>query len=181
MKLSEVKKSDVSKILTETKPESLTQISRALGFKGNISGALSKRIKYWYPAIQFQLDENAGKTNKAHAGKKPVKSVATSKPVKKTNIPRYESNPYRPGSNYSVAYDVLMKMGLQQPVYRKDLLAAYVRASGIPEKNAMFNFAVVLSPTEDGRFHKSAERPSRTYFVRRLENSMVQVVLRKQG
>ncbi len=155
---------------------SLTAISKALGYKGSVSGSVAKKIRELVPEIDALIK-----------GKKvtPVKQTPTtkSKPAKKVvakkagktakEKPSTPKNPYRPGSSYAICFDCLLKMGLANPVSRKDLLLAYAKASGKTEKRANYDLSVVLSPSKDGHGHKSSRKEA--YWVERLPNSRVQL------
>ncbi len=178
---NEIRKSDVSKILYEKKPTSLTEISKALGYKGSVSGSLSKKIKKWYPTIDSWLkrnqEEKSGKKTKEI--KKPIKK-SQQKKINKKLPPRSPFNGYRIGSNYALCFDLLYQMGLKKAVRRKDLLEKYAELSGKEIKNAGYDLAVILSVREDGRFHRSADSVSKKFphYVKRVGDGMVQLVIK---
>lgn len=179
----EIKKKDVSRILYGEKPVSLTQISKALGYKGSISGSLSKKIRYWFPTIDSWLKTNAQEKTGKKSAEKATKPAKASKQKASKNVPpRAPCNGYRQGSNYALCFDLLYQMGLKQPVSRKDLLEKYAELSGKEIKNAGYDLAVILSVREDGRFHKSADSASKTFphYVKRVGDGMVQLVLQSK-
>ena len=115
------------------------------------------------------------KTVKSTKVKEPKVAKEKKEPRQPPNkaFPHHDKNPYRMGSNYSLAWNILVVMGLKKPVSRKDLLDAYIKAGKRGPKNASFDWAVVLSPTEAGKSHKSARGDH--YWVERKENHMVQL------
>ena len=128
----------------------LTAVAHALGYKGSISGSVSKRIREAVPDIDEKLEAPATKQGTGKA-----KGTKIDKP-----------NPYRKGSGYAACFDCLRKMGLEKPVSRKDLLAEYVKSREKEERLAKYDLAVVLSPTKDGEGHRSSRKEA--YYVERL-------------
>ncbi len=82
--------------------KSLTDIARHLGHKGSISGKLAKQIRELVPDITDRLKANAPQKN---AEPKAEKSVQKTKGSVK--YPRHSLNPFREGSSYALAFDVL--------------------------------------------------------------------------
>jgi len=121
---------------------SLTDIARHLGHKGSISGKLAKQIREVVPDIADRL--------KANAPQKSAEPKAV-KPVKKTKgggkHHRHSQNPFRDGSSYALAFDVLACH--PKGIVRADLTNEYAKASRKPLKNASFDIAVLLSPKSD--------------------------------
>ena len=145
----------VSKAL-DSGSKSLTGVAHALGYTGSVGSATTKKIREACPDIDKLL-----KANKA--GKR------TAKPK---TYPRHETNPYREGSAYATAYDVLAAAG-SKGIIRKDLVAETARITGKDEKRAYYDVTVVCSPTEDGRAHRSASVAADTYWVEKADGGKV--------
>ena len=121
--------------------------------------------------------ETKTKTARGTSAKRPVAPAkkVTAKVVKTTAYGRHPSNPYRPLSSYSKAYDILASY--KQGVNRQDLLKAVSQFIGKNEQRSSFDLAVILSPREsnNGPRHKSC-RPG--YWVKK-ENSNVCLMIDK--
>ena len=176
----------INKIISETRPTSLTGIAHALGHKGTVSGSVAARIRELVPDVADLLAANKpskGAKSEASGTKpevattaKPARKAAkgTAKPAgKKTvgttcTIP--ESCPYRHSgdtpSGYAMVWSILFAhrdKGISKP----DLLARYREWSGKPEQNCGFDVHVVLSPREDGSSHRSAAKAAQHYWIER--------------
>lgn len=149
--------------LESRSPKSLTEVYRILGGK-KLSGAEANRIRQACPGIEQVLAQNkAAGTLKAEetamAGKPTLQTSGKPKSAKKTakaNIfPRNRANPFREGSNYSLAFDILAasKDGLPLTEWRE----SYAKAARKPLKLAGYDIQVLLtakdSPT--GERHRS--------------------------
>jgi len=176
-------------------PASLTELGRLLGWK-KICGRQTKRIRLVCPGVEEVLKQNvAGKpvvavkpvvaepvvAAKPVAVTKPVaaakaKSVAE-KPVKVAGN-HVAGNPYRDGSNYAVVFDCLATMGKDKPVSRKELVAEVCKVTGKDATHVGYDFSVVLSPSEQGKAHRNAQKYAQVYYVNRLEGGLVQVHMR---
>ena len=67
----------------------------------------------------------------------------TKKGAKKNQYPRAESNPFREGSSYGVAFDILAKH--KEGLPRQKLVELLASATGKSTTKASFDVAVVLS------------------------------------
>lgn len=142
--------------------KSLTDVSRHLGHKGSISGKLAKQIRTLVPDIAERLKANARQKVVAPKANKPAKAKGGGK------YPRHSSNPFRDGSSYALAFDILASH--PKGVARQELTKEYAKASKKPLKNASFDIAVLLSPKSDkptSERHKSCREG---YGLKREEN-----------
>ena len=106
---------------------------------------------------------------------KKKKAASKKKPSKKKHV---QGNPYRAQSFYAICFDCLSRLGTKKAVTRKALLKAYCKASGKDEKRARYDLAVILSPTKEGKGHKSSKMLF--YYVERLaDTSMVRLHMAK--
>jgi len=174
--ISEIKKSDVSKILYGKKPTSLTQISKALGYKGSISGDLSKKIRKWFPTIDSWLKRNA--EDKKRKGKKKggSKNAAKTKakPIRKTKYRRHPENPFtRENSSYSKCFNILASF--RKGLHREKLAELLAKETGKRIANAKYDVAVLVSAKESntGPRHKSCKDG---FWIKR-ESDHVQMVI----
>ena len=119
--------------------KSMTEIARHLGHKGSISGKLAKQIRELVPDIADRLKSNIGQM---YAKKVAEKIANNPKPTGKFR--RHPKNPFREGSGYALAFDVLASH--QTGVARDHLTNLYAKAARKPLKNASFDIAVLLSP-----------------------------------
>jgi len=160
--------------------QSLTEVARSLGFKGRPGSTTTAAIRKAVPDVDERL-----KANKAGKGAKPgTAEAATAKKPKaavKANwekaYPRHPSNPYREGSAYATAYDILADAG-EKGIVRKDLVAEAARLTGKDERRAYYDVTVVLSPRETGEAHRSANRAADAYWVEKADGGNVKLRLR---
>lgn len=141
-------------------PKSLAEVYRILGGK-KLSGAEANRIRQACPGIEQVLAQNkAAGTLKAEEKPQATvpKSGTTGKGAKKNSKAMYarcDKNPFRNGSNYAFAFDILAssKDGLSLAEWRE----RYAKAARKPLKLAGFDTQVLLtakdSPT--GERHRS--------------------------
>lgn len=176
-------KKDIESVLKKSHPTSINELGRLMGYK-KISGSLTKRIKTLLPKLPEFLEKNkavkALDRPKKSAGKKDARKTTKKSRPSKIIPPRSPVNGYRENSNYGLCFDVLYQMGYKEPVNRRDLLGRYAELSGKDIKHAGYDLAVVLSPTESGKFHRSADSASKKFphFVRRVGDGMVQLVVK---
>lgn len=142
---------------------SLTQVAKSLGFKGSVGSATTRKIREAVPDIGERLKAN--------------KTAGKTKARKPKTYTRHETNPYREGSAYATAFDVLAAAE-EKGIIRKDLVAETARLTGKPEKNAYFDVTVVLSPRETGEAHRSANRAADVYWVEKTDGGNVKLRLR---
>ena len=154
--------------------KSLTDIARHLGKKGTISGKLAKQIKSLVPDIATRLKANTPPA-KAKAAPKAKKSPKADKQSKASGkYRRHPQNPFRDGSGYALAFDILATH--PKGIIRSDLTEEYAKAAKKPFKNASYDIAVLLSPKAaeaSSERHKSCREG---YGIRK-ENNHVELVL----
>ena len=149
--------------LESRSPKSLTEVYRILGGK-KLSGAEANRIRQACPGIEQVLAQNkAAGTLKAEEKamtEKPTlqtsgKSKGSKKTPKTNKFPRNRVNPFRPKSNYALAFDILAasKEGLPLATWRE----LYAKAARKPLKLAGFDTQVLLTAkdTPTGERHRS--------------------------
>ena len=145
--------------LESRSPKSLTELYRILGGAGKLSGSTAKKMRELVPGIEERLASNkAGEGVEEKPQPTLSKSGKTGKGAKKNSratYPRCAKNPFREGSNYALAFDVLAssKDGLPLAEWRE----RYAKAARKPLKLAGYDIQVLLtakdSPT--GERHKS--------------------------
>ena len=161
---------------------SVSGIWKSLGNTANISSSTVKKIKLLVPDIQSRLETNKGKptdkpgvpvkaskvvasVTKPTVPTKPTKATTTvkakpvkeSKPTRKSKYPRHLQNPYRPGSSYGIAFDILASK--KDGISRDQLINLLAKENGKDIKHAAYDLSVVLSPSEsvNGSRHRSAK------------------------
>ena len=152
-------------ILETHYPQSLTEAYRLLGGKGKLSGSTAKRMRTLVPGLDEWVARNKANAGKAKGEGEPKEGKAkfriskTSKGDKrgvvKSKYPHSASNPFREGSNYSLAFDILASFpeGLPLAEWRE----SYAKAARKSLKLASYDIQVLLtakdSPT--GERHRS--------------------------
>ena len=153
-----------------------------IGGSGNISGSTAKKIRELMPDIQDRLNANKNKptdmpgvptepSSQATSVVAPVKSVKPTKattavkpkktkepkPTRKSKYPRHPRNPYRIGSNYGLAFDVLVAH--PTGIGRDELINLLRKENGKDVKHTLYDLSVVLSAKESptGPRHRSAK------------------------
>lgn len=156
----ELSKEKIVEVLESKKPKSLTEIYRHLGGEGKLSGSLAGKIRILVPDIEKVVAGN--KAGEAQVDGKPEATLRTSGKSKKTakknskaTYPRCDKNPFREGSNYALAFDILAasKDGLPLAEWRE----RYAKAARKPLKLAGFDTQVLLTAkdTPTGERHRS--------------------------
>lgn len=146
--------------LESRSPKSLTEVYRILGGAGKLSGSVAKKMRSLVPGIEETLASN--KAGEMKADEKPPatipksgKSEKTTKKNSKAKYARCEKNPFREGSNYSLAFDILAssKDGFSLAEWRE----RYAKAARKPLKLAGFDTQVLLTAkdTLTGERHRS--------------------------
>ena len=146
--------------LESRSPKSLTEVYHILGGAGKLSGSVAKKMRELVPGIEETLASN--KAGEGEAEEKPPttipksgKSEKTAKKNSKATYPRCDKNPFREGSNYSLAFDILAasKEGLPLAEWRE----RYAKAARKPLKLAGFDTQVLLTAkdTPTGERHRS--------------------------
>lgn len=170
-KPQEITKKAAEEIINKQHPTSLTQISKALGREGSISGSLTKKIKEWFPNIDEILKSGKG-SKSTKAAKKSTEAKKTKEPKRKFTI--HPANPFRPGSSYHACFNILGKF-MKAGLHRKKLVELLARETGKDETRAGYDAAVLLSAKESntGPRHRSCKEG---FWVRRT-NDHVQLVV----
>lgn len=150
---------------------SLTGISKAMGFKGSVSGSVAKRLREILPNIDGMLAANKD-------GKKPA---GKAKPV----APQDEGErlcPFRSTSKYAAVWLALWR-SRQTGVTRKALIEEItsINKNFADPKTANFAVTVVTSPSEDGKSHRSASRAGDAYWVEKSEGGNLKLHLRSES
>ena len=149
----ELSRGRIEEILESKKPVSLTEVYRYLGGIGKLSGSTGKQMRTLVPDIEKVV---AG--NRAGEGKgEPKETLRTSGKSKgpqnagRTVYVRHSKNPFREGSNYALAFDVLASFpdGLPLAEWRE----RYAKAARKSLKLASYDIQVLLtakgSPTSE--------------------------------
>lgn len=197
---TELTAENVRKTIEEKKPTSMTQLAHGLGYRGSVSGGLTRKLRVLVPDIDSLLAGKAepakGANGDAPAPRKPPKAGKAAKPAAgdgkpttgkpdakaKGKWPRDPRNPFREGSSYGVCYDILAahKAGLP----KEKLVALLAEATGKDSKRAGYDAQVVLSarPNEDGLNNNDSprNRSCRPGFWVRRENDHVTLVVDRQ-
>ena len=161
-KTIEINAESIKNALESSKPTSLTDLWKALGGSGSVSGSASKKMREAFTGIEAILAENKAGIAKAEGGEispktKPAKK-AEKKPAKapkKSVVPRHPKNPFREGSGYGLLVDIIANAGTAG-VGKEALLAKYCEISGKKLQNAKYDLAVINSAREDSnKRHRS--------------------------
>ena len=146
--------------LESRSPKSLTEVFHILGGAGKLSGSVAKKMRELVPGIEETLARNKageGETEEQPPATIP-KSGKSEKGAKKNSKAKYArcaKNPFREGSNYSLAFDILAssKDGLSLAEWRE----RYAKAAKKPLKLASYDIQVLLTAKESptGERHKS--------------------------
>ena len=112
MSKMELSRECIEEILESKKPVSLTEVYRHLGGVGKLSGSTAGKIRNLFPDIEKVVAGN--RAGAAQADGKPEATLRTSgksktpgKKASKVTYPHCDKNPFREGSNYSLAFDIL--------------------------------------------------------------------------
>ena len=133
-----------------SKPSTASKVKAVKPIKAVKSGKVAKAVK---PV----------KAVKADKGSKSSNPDKTDKPDKSENP---NGNPYRAYSSYGKLWEILFK-NKDKGISRADLIKAGMTAIGKPERNTGFDVAVVVSPSQDGSAHRSANKAADKYWVER--------------
>ena len=148
-------------IALETRsPKSLTEVYRILGGAGKLSGSIAQKMRALVPGIEERLASN--KAGEGETDEKPQATIPKSgktgkgaKTISKAKYARCDKNPFREGSNYSLAFDILAssKDGLSLAEWRE----RYAKVARKPLKLAGFDTQVLLTAkdTPTGERHRS--------------------------
>jgi len=154
----ELSKEKIVEVLESKKPVSLTEVYRHLGGVGKLSGSTAGKIRNLFPDIEKVVAGN--KAVAAQADGKPEATLRTSgksktpgKKAFRATYPHCDKNPFRDGSNYALAFDVLASSrdGLPLAEWRE----RYAKAARKSLKLAGYDIQVLLtakdSPTGERR------------------------------
>jgi hypothetical protein len=189
----------VEAAMRESHPTSLTGLAHALGYRGSVGGGVARRIREMVPGIEDALAANraakdieAGATKgettsdsakaapkgkpAARQGQKPATEPMTKPGRRWKRDPR---NPYREGSAYGCAFDILAAH--RKGLARTRLVELLAEATGKDSTHARFDAHVVLTAwgneeglsRNDGPRHRSA-RPG--YWVKRANGQVTLMV-----
>jgi len=186
----------VGKAIEEKRPGSMTQLAHLLGYKGSVSGTLTRKLRQLIPGIDALLkaDTIQAATHvtteaprakpRGKAGKPVLKNKGKAgKSVGKTGKwHRHPANPFREGSAYGQAFDILAAH--RDGLSRSRLVELLARSAGKSQKLAAFDVQVLCSaralrPEEEGLnpFESPRNRSARFgYWVAR-EGDVVRLVL----
>lgn len=146
--------------LESRSPKSLTEVYRILGGEGKLSGSVAKKMRELVPGIEERLaSNNAGEMKAEEKPQATVPKSGKSEKITKKNskamYARCDKNPFREGSNYSLAFDILAasKDGLPLTEWRE----RYAKAAKKPLKLASYDIQVLLTAKESptGERHRS--------------------------
>lgn len=162
-------------IIEEQRPATVTALARALGYSGSVSSWLKGKLTELVPDLAERIRANGGGEAKPEAPK-AAKPKPSRKPAPPTKYPRAEHNPFREGSAYAAAYDVLAAH--PDGVERSKLVSEVARVAGKDGKRAYYDVTVVASSRKDGRSHKCVQKAADGYFVERTNGGWLKLVLR---
>ena len=168
MKNTEISKESIVAIISKGQVKSLTGISKELGFKGSVSGAMSKRIKENCPEVLKLLKANMVIAELGNDSKKPEKSKnAIERPVKvaakkPTHTPardsQHASNPFRAGSSsYGKCWEILFAH--KNGIHKAELVKLLAKETGKDLKRAYYDTQVLMSAkiSNTGPRHRSCK------------------------
>jgi hypothetical protein len=170
--------------IESAKPDGITKLARALGYQGSVSSWLKSKLTELVPDLADRIKANrapdasdAPKAAKEGAAAKPRRESGNVKKPAAGTYPRSESNPFRDGSSYACAYDVLSAAGASG-IERSKLVAEVARLAGKALRKAYFDVTVVASSRKDGGSHKCISRAADRFYVDRTEGGWLKLVLR---
>ena len=157
----EVSREKIVEILESKKPVSLTEIYRYLGGQ-KLSGSVAGKMRSLVEGIDTLVAKNRAKAGTSKTEGNPETTLRTSgkskKPGKKTSkatYPHCDKNPFREGSNYALAFDVLAAYpeGLPLAEWRE----RYAKAARKSLKLASYDIQVLLTAknSSTGERHRS--------------------------
>ena len=127
---------------------SLTGLHKAMGGTGNVPGSTAKRIRELVPDIAERLAVNKARGAKPQASKPKAKRTVqpSGKSRPSGQWTRHAKNPFREGSSYATAYDIV---AAHPKGLRKDeWVELFCKATGKDLKHARYDLAVLLSAKE---------------------------------
>lgn len=116
---------------------------------------MAKSIRKSVKKASTKAVKSSHKRSTVNVAKKPAQKnakVVKASPKFRSHVPRSASNPFREGSSYGIAFDILASKPEGMP--RAELVAQLAKATGKPLKNASFDAGVVLSARPHAR-HQS--------------------------
>ena len=154
----EVSREKIVEVLESKSPKSLTEVYRHLGGVGKLSGSTGKQMRSLVPDIEKVVAGNRageGKGEPKETLRTSGKSKKPGKKASKATYPHCDKNPFREGSNYALAFDVLASFPDGLPL--ADWRERYAKAAKKSLKLASYDIQVLLtakdSPT--GERHRS--------------------------
>jgi len=183
MKKREVTKESIQKVMEDNKPGTMTALAHALGYKGSVSGNVTKKIRKLVPGIDKALRMNAAAAEIVDSGRKK-----TSKKRKKAKEhPRPEISPFRRKTLYGAIWNALF--ACRERGITRDQLLDYLKRhpdkaiSSRSEKCHRWAIIVVSSSRETGEAHRSISgKHADIYWVEKLggRGERLKLHLRKQ-
>ena len=156
----EVSREKIVEVLESKSPKSLTEVYRHLGGVGKLSGSTGKQMRTLVPDIEKVVAGNRAGKGKVEGNPEAIlrtsgKSKKSGKKTSKATYPHCDKNPFREGSNYALALDVLASFpeGLPLAEWREH----YAKAARKSLKLASYDIQVLLTAkdTPTGERHKS--------------------------
>ena len=154
----ELSRGRIEEILESKKPVSLTEVYRYLGGIGKLSGSTGKQMRTLVPDIEKVVAGNRageGKGEPKETLRTSGKSKKPGKKASKATYPHCDKNPFREGSNYALAFDILASFpeGLPLAEWRE----RYAKAARKSLILAGYGIQVLLTAkdTPTGERHRS--------------------------
>ena len=159
---------------------SMTQISKALGYKGSISGSTAKAIRKLVPDVDQMLSINKNPKGGVVAKPEKVAKKVTS-PSARGGPDRHPAYPYRAGGAYSAVFDCLARADVMNDGINRDKLVEMVaKVLGKTPKLAGYDVAVVCSPKDVSPTSERDRSAQEGYGIER-QNGWVRLVLPPKG
>ena len=167
-----ITESRVIEALNATRPTSLTALYRAMGGQGSVPGSTGKKIREIVPDIAERLEANkAVGTSKSKRVKAPKSLQPSGKSRSQKKWPRHRLNPFREGSGYATAFDILA--GHKDGLHKAKWSELYCKATGKDAAHARYDLAVLLSARDSSKSER--HRSCRDGFWIQRENDHVKV------
>ena len=154
----EITREKIVEVLESKKPVSLTEVYRHLGGAGKLSGTVAGKMRSLVEGIDALVANNKAGAGTAKSAPVPTtgkEKFRTSKRSGRTVYVRHSKNPFREGSNYALAFDILASFpdGLPLAEWRE----RYSKAARTSLKLAGYGIQVLLTAkdTPTGERHRS--------------------------
>ncbi len=126
-----------------------------------------------FDALMKESDEETP-TKVIKAAEPIAKKTTSSKTFTTSKYRRHANNPFRAGSGYALAWDILASH--PHGINRTTLITEYANETHKPLKNAEFDIHVVLSPKSEEPTSKRHSSCREGYGIRKT-NEIVQIVM----